>query len=81
MWVAGVTAIGGAVADITLGLAILWRRWTRPTALGMLALSGTYLIGSLVVAPDLWADPLGPMVKVFPAMALTALVWLLVEDR
>lgn len=81
MWVAGVTAIGGAVADITLGLAILWRRWTRPAAIGMLALSGAYLIGSLVVAPDLWADPLGPMVKVFPAMALAALVWLLVEDR
>ncbi|WP_111734136.1 SDR family oxidoreductase [Roseovarius amoyensis] len=81
IWVAGLTAIGGVVADITLGLAILWRRWTRPAALGMLALSGAYLIGSLAVAPDLWTDPLGPMVKVFPGMALAALVWLLVEDR
>ncbi|OOY05867.1 SDR family oxidoreductase [Thioclava sp. F28-4] len=80
-WFSGATVYGGALADLALGLAILWRRWTKPAALGMLALSGAYLVGSLVVAPDLWADPLGPMVKVFPGMALAVLVWLLMEDR
>ena len=80
-WISGMTVIGGAVADIALGLAILWRPWTKVAALGMFALSGGYLIGSLVVAPDLWADPLGPMVKVFPGMALAALVWLIMEER
>lgn len=79
--VAGAIAFGGAIADLLLGLAILWRPWTRPAALGMLALSGAYLAGSLVVAPDLWADPLGPMVKVLPGMALAVLVWLLMEER
>ncbi|WP_233252611.1 SDR family oxidoreductase [Maritimibacter sp. 55A14] len=80
-WLAGLTVIGGAIADLFLGLAILWRRWTKPAVLGMLSLSGAYLIGSLIVAPDLWADPLGPMVKVFPGMALAAMVWLLMEER
>jgi uncharacterized protein YbjT (DUF2867 family) len=80
-WIAGTTVIGGAVADLVLGLAILWRQWTKPAALGMIALSGAYVIGSLVVAPDLWTDPLGPMVKVLPGMALAALVWLLMEER
>lgn len=80
-WIAGLTVIGGAVADILLGIAILWRRWTRHAALGMLLLSVTYLAGSLAAAPDLWADPLGPMVKVLPAMALAATVWLLMEER
>lgn len=80
-WTVGLSVIGGALADLWLGVAILWRRWTKPAALGMLGLSGAYLIGSLIVAPDLWADPLGPMVKVFPGMALAAMVWLLMEER
>lgn len=78
---AGVLVTGGAAADIILGLAILWRPWTKMAALGMITLSAGYLIGSLVVAPGLWADPLGPMVKVIPGMTLAALVWLMMEDR
>ncbi len=80
-WIATVTVLGGAVADILLGLSILWRSWTKRAALGMILLSCGYLIGSIIAAPDLWADPLGPMVKVFPGMALAAVVWLLIEER
>ncbi|CUH76926.1 Putative NADH-flavin reductase [Tritonibacter multivorans] len=80
-WLIAPTVFGGAVADILLGFGILWRPWTRHAALGMLALSSLYLIGSLFAAPDLWADPLGPMVKVLPGMTLSAVVWLLVEER
>ena len=47
----------------------------------MAGLSALYLAGSLAVAPDLWADPLGPMLKVLPGMALALLVWLLTESR
>lgn len=80
-WIGWPTVIGGALADIALGLAILWRPWVKYAALGMIALSGGYLLGSILVAPDLWGDPLGPMVKVLPGMALAALVWLLMEER
>lgn len=80
-WIAGPTVIGGALADIVLGLAILWRPWARRAALGMIGLSATYLLGSLAAAPDLWRDPLGPMVKVIPGMMLAALVALTLEDR
>ena len=80
-WLSWSTVIGGAVADIFPGLAILWRPWTKHAAPGMLGLSAVYPAASLAVAPDLWADPLGPMVKVLPAMALAALVFLLTEDR
>lgn len=78
---AGLAVFGGVAADIGLGAAILWRAWVKPAALGMLGLSALYLTASLFAAPDLWADPLGPMVKVFPGMALAALVWLMMEDR
>ncbi|MFN3954768.1 MAG: SDR family oxidoreductase [Pararhodobacter sp.] len=80
-WLAGLAVFGGVAADIGLGVAILWRAWVRPAALGMLGLSALYLTTSLFAAPDLWADPLGPMVKVFPGMALAGLVWLMMEDR
>ena len=80
-WMIWPSVIGGALADIALGLAILWRPWAKHAAFGMIGLSAGYLLGSLLIAPDLWADPLGPMVKVFPGMALAALVWLLMEDR
>lgn len=71
----------GAVADIALGLALLWRRWTRAAALGMLGLASAYLLGSLLWTPDLWLDPMGPMLKVLPALPLALAVALLVEPR
>ncbi|MBL9050478.1 MAG: SDR family oxidoreductase [Tabrizicola sp.] len=72
---------GGALADILLGLMILWRPGARLAALGMAGLSATYLALSLFTAPDLWADPLGPMLKVLPGLVLALWVWLFLEDR
>jgi uncharacterized protein YbjT (DUF2867 family) len=80
-WIAGPTVVGGALVDIVLGLAILWRPSAWLAALGMIVVSGVYLLGSLALAPDLWLDPLGPMVKAIPGMVLAGLVALLLEDR
>lgn len=73
--------VGGAFADIALGLAILWRPLVRHACLGMTALSLAYLAGATVLAPDLWADPLGPLVKVLPGIALALATLVLAEDR
>ena len=72
---------GGALADILLGVMILWRPSARMAAIGMIGLSVVYLVGSLMVAPDLWLDPLGPMVKVIPSVVLAAMVALTLEER
>jgi uncharacterized protein YbjT (DUF2867 family) len=80
-WISAPTVIGGALADILLGLLILWRPRARLAALGMIGLSVIYLAGSLLVARDLWLDPLGPMVKVLPGMMLAAMVALCLEER
>ena len=76
-----VAVIGGGLADIALGAAILWRPWTRTAAIGMVLLSCLYLAGSLVLTPALWADPLGPMVKILPGVVLALIVALTLEDR
>ena len=73
--------LGGAAADIAIGAALLVRPLTRLAALAAVLVSLAYLAGSAILAPHLWADPLGPMVKVFPAIALSLTVWTLTEAR
>lgn len=79
---AAAAAVGlGAVVDLGLGLGILWRRWTAAASVGMVLASLGYMGGALLVAPDLWADPLGAMVKVIPGIGLALFTALLAEDR
>ena len=79
---AAALAVGlGSAVDVGLGLAILWRRWTAAASVGMILVSLGYMAGALIVAPDLWADPLGPMVKVLPGIGLALFTALLAEDR
>jgi uncharacterized protein YbjT (DUF2867 family) len=66
--------------DIVLGLALFVRRSTRFAALAMLLVSAAYLVIGSVRLGWLWADPLGPWLKVVPAMAL-CLVVLATDDR
>lgn len=71
----------GSVADIALGAAILFRPWAQRAAIGMILVSLGYMAGAAVFAPDLWADPLGPMVKTFPSTALALVAIGMLEDR
>ena len=73
--------VGGSFADLAIGLALVYRPLLRPAALASILLSAGYLFGSLVTSPHLWSDPLGPMVKVFPAMALALAVIAIAEKR
>ncbi|MBA8900834.1 SDR family oxidoreductase [Phyllobacterium sp. P30BS-XVII] len=60
-----------SLADIFLGVFILFRRHAIKAMLGMLLLSAAYLLAGTLLAPILWLDPLGPYVKVIPSMVLT----------
>lgn len=73
--------LGGAVADIALGIAILWRPFARAACLGMIALTLLYLAAGTVLTPHLWADPLGPFVKTLPAGILALVCATLLEER
>lgn len=76
---AAVAVAAGIFLDLALGLMVLWRRGLRPACLGMIAVTLGYLGAGTLVAPDLWADPLGPFVKTLPA-AVLALIPLALED-
>lgn len=73
--------ISGSCIDIFLGALILVRAWLRFSAAAMIALSLVYLGLGTIFAPALWADPLGPFVKIFPVMGLALCTLLLVEER
>ena len=73
--------VGGALVDIVLGAAILVRRSMRPAAIGMVAVTLAYILGGTVIAPDLWLDPLGPLLKPLPGAVLAIVVLALAEDR
>ncbi len=73
--------LGGAAADLALAGLVCARR-TAPFALvGMVAVSAAYLAGATLFRPDLWADPLGPLVKVVPAAVLALACLAMMDER
>ncbi len=71
----------GGLADLAIGMGLLFRKWTMSVALASIVVSFGYLVAGTWLTPELWADPLGPFVKVFPAMALALAVAALMEER
>lgn len=79
--VAAAATIAGSLADICIGLAILYRPTARYGLYAALSISIAYaLIGTLLV-PRLWIDPLGPMPKIWPIMVLNLVALAVVDDR
>ncbi|MBK5569076.1 SDR family oxidoreductase [Ensifer sp. SSB1] len=69
------------IADIALGIAVLVRPWARRVLVGMLGLTVAYLASATLVEPELWADPLGPLVKVLPSLLLTLATLAILDER
>lgn len=67
--------LGGAALDIALGIGILVRRTSSPALMGTIALTLAYAASATVITPQLWADPMGTLVKMLPVVlaALAAL--------
>lgn len=73
--------LGGAAGDVLVGALAAVRRTARLGLMGMIGLTFAYLAGSAVWRPDLWLDPLGPMVKTIPAALLALVALAILEDR
>ena len=74
-------ARGFGIADLILALALL-RNWRpRDTALAQIALVLGYTLGLTLLAPALWLDPYGGLLKNLPILALLLVHLALVEER
>jgi uncharacterized protein YbjT (DUF2867 family) len=76
---AGVVA--GALADLGIGVGIAFRRSSRGALFAALAVSVFYMVAGTFVLPQLWLDPVGPMLKIWPIMALNLVALALLDDR
>ena len=77
----GPSVVGGAVADIVIGLAIAIRRTTRLGLYAAMAITIFYLAAGTVLLPQLWLDPLGALLKGLPILVLHLVALAMLEDR
>ena len=79
--VAVAATLATSLADLLLGAGVLIRRLAAPALIGMVVLSLGYLAAATVLAPGLWADPLGPLVKVVPSITLALVALAILYER
>ena len=73
--------ITGASIDIAVGLAIAFRTTARAGLYAAAAVSVVYMAAATILLPRLWLDPLGPMIKILPVLALTVVALAILDDR
>ncbi|QHO73955.1 nucleoside-diphosphate sugar epimerase [Bradyrhizobium sp. CCBAU 051011] len=78
---AALTVIAGALADLVIGIAIAYRPTSRYGLYAAIVISFTYAIVGTILVPRLWADPLGPMLKIWPVIVLHFAALAVLEDR
>ena len=78
---AKVLVAAASITDILLGALFLLPGWVRRAGTAQLVLSAFYLVGLSLLAPGLWTDHFGPLLKVVPMMAATLVVMAFEEKR
>lgn len=77
----GPSVIAGGLADFAIGLAIACRRTARAGLYGALAILLFYALAGTAIRPDLWIEPLGPMLKIGPIIVLNVAALAILEAR
>lgn len=75
------SVVAGALADILIGIGILFRRTARIALYAAIGLSLFYAFAGSILLPRLWAEPLGPMLKILPILLLNLVALAILEDR
>jgi len=78
---AALAVLAGGLADLVIGAAMLYRRTARLAFYGAVAISLTYAIIGSIIVPWLWAEPLGPLLKIWPLIVLNLVALAILEDR
>jgi uncharacterized protein YbjT (DUF2867 family) len=78
---AALAIVAGALADIIIGLLVLYRPTSRHGLFASLGLSIIYAILGSFLRPDLWLEPLGPLVKIMPIAVLNLVALAILDDR
>jgi len=79
--IAPVLIVAGGLGDLAVGLGIAWRRSAGPALVAGIAISLLYAVAGTIAAPRLWLDPLAPLLKIAPIVALHLVALATLEDR
>jgi hypothetical protein len=71
----------GAAIDVGVAGLILYRPTSKLGLIAALAVSIFYIIAGSLLLPALWADPLGPMMKIWPILAFNLLCLAILDER
>jgi hypothetical protein len=78
---AKVFTVVSSLVDLSVGLAIAARKTCRVGLVVGMCVSLGYMAGITLLMPDLWLEPLGALVKTFPAIVLMLVALAIFEDR
>ncbi|WP_137390554.1 SDR family oxidoreductase [Rhodoligotrophos defluvii] len=78
---AGPSVIAGALADIVVGLMLVYRPYARAGLYGAIFLSLFYATAGTILLPELWAEPLGPLLKIWPILVLHFIALATLDER
>lgn len=78
---AALVVIAGGIADLLVGLGIAIRRTARASLIAGIVVSLLYAVAGTVLTPSLWLDPLAPLLKIAPIIALLLVALATLEDR
>lgn len=77
----GPSVIAGGLADLAIGIALAFRRTARIALYAALAISLFYVCAGTLILPRLWIEPLGPLTKIWPILALNLVAFALLRER
>jgi uncharacterized protein YbjT (DUF2867 family) len=78
---ANAVTVASSVVDISIGLAIAFKKTCRIGLFAGIAVSIFYMVGATVLAPEMWIEPLGALVKTGPAIVLMLVALAALENR
>ena len=70
-----------SMMDMSVGVLIAFRRTCAIGLVAGIVVSLGYMAGTALLTPDLWIEPLGALVKTFPAIVLMAVALLTLDNR
>ncbi|HYG31293.1 MAG TPA: SDR family oxidoreductase [Allosphingosinicella sp.] len=78
---AEISTIAGGIVDLIVAALILWRPTARLGLAAAFLISLFYIAAGTLLLPHLWADPLGPMMKIWPILVLNLVCLAILDDR
>ncbi len=70
-----------SLMDISIGCLVAFRRTAGLGLVAGIVASLGYMVGTAVLTPDLWIEPLGALVKTWPAIVLMIVALLTLDHR